>query len=87
MGLLAHVVGEHRVAPGVVLSLDHDPFRTQTAMDPQVLVLALDKGDHVAAEEHLHLGVAVLEKLVLKDLRLVPEKVDLKSTKCHYFAA
>lgn len=76
--LLPHVVGEHRVAPRVVLSLHHDPLvGTQTTMDPQMFVLAFDQCDHITTQEHLHLGVAILKELVLQDLRLVPEKVHL----------
>lgn len=42
-----------------------------------MFVLALHEGDDVAAEKHLHLGVAVLKELVLEDLRLVPKEVHL----------
>jgi len=49
-------------------------------VNTNVLMLALNECDSVAAEKHLHLGVAVLEKLILSDFALVPEKVDLKAS-------
>ena len=40
-------------------------------------MLALDAIDHVAAQEHLHLGEAIFEKLLLRHLNLVAEEVNL----------
>jgi len=48
-------------------------------MNTNMLMLALDECDDVAAEKHLHLCVTVLEELILGDLRLVPEKVHLQA--------
>lgn len=57
---------------------EHDSFCAQTAMHLEVFLLAPDKGDDVAAKQHFHFCVAVLEKLVLGDLRLVAKQVDLR---------
>ena len=43
-------------------------------------MLALDQRDHVTAEQHLHLCVAILEELVLRDLRLVSKHVHLAAS-------
>ena len=63
-------------APRPVRSVNHS-LRTQTSLHFQVLQLALDEADHVAGEEHFHLGVAILEELVLVDVRSVVEHVCL----------
>ena len=80
MALLALVVRQHGVTTTVIIASKHHSFCAKTAVHADVLCLALDKGDHVAAQKHLHLGIPILEKLVLSDLRLVTEQVDLKSS-------
>ena len=49
-------------------------------MNTNVLMLTFNECDGVAAEQHLHFGVTVLEKLIQSDLALVPEKVHLKAS-------
>ena len=57
---------------------EHDSLGTDTPLHPQLLVLLLDCLDYVAAKQHLHLGEAILEELLLRDLNLVREKVYLQ---------
>eukprot|EP00354_Favella_ehrenbergii_P005010 CAMPEP_0170468776 /NCGR_PEP_ID=MMETSP0123-20130129/11828_1 /TAXON_ID=182087 /ORGANISM="Favella ehrenbergii, Strain Fehren 1" /LENGTH=171 /DNA_ID=CAMNT_0010735427 /DNA_START=752 /DNA_END=1267 /DNA_ORIENTATION=+ len=74
--LLSLLVGEHGVATTVrVRPREHDSLRAQTALHFEVLLLALDQRNHVAAQKHLHFSVAVLKELVLSDFGLVPEQV------------
>ena len=51
-------------------------------MHLQVLLLALDQGDYIAAQKHFHLSVPILKELVLSYLGLVTEQIDLKSLTC-----
>ena len=53
-------------------------LRAQTSLHLQLLELALDEADCVAGEEHFHLSVAILEELVLVDVRSVVEHVCLQ---------
>lgn len=44
-----------------------------------MLLLALDQGDYITAQKHLHLSVPIFKELVLSYLGLVTEQIDLKS--------
>ena len=50
-------------------------------MDSKHLVLSLHAVNHIAAQQHLHLRVAILKELVLCDLGLVAKQIDLTDSK------
>ena len=53
----------------------HHMLGAQATVDLQSSVLSFDKRDNIAAEEHFHLSIAILEKLILRDLRSIIEQV------------
>ena len=66
---------DHREASTVLrrCARVHHSLGAQAALHPEVLGLAPDQSDHIAAQKHLHLSVAILEELVLGHLALVAE--------------
>ena len=78
--LLPLVVIEEGESPAIrhLGPREHDSLGTDTPLHPQLLVLLLDCLDYVAAKQHFHLGEAILEELLLRDLNLVREKVYLQ---------
>ena len=77
VGLSASVMVEHRKSATVrqLSSVNHHPFRTQTPLHPQLLMLPFHGIDHIATQEHFHLSEAILEELRLLNLHLVPKEV------------
>ena len=58
-------MGEKRDTSTVVLvSSEHDSLGAKATMGADVLLLALDKANSITAEQHLLLGVTILEKLL-----------------------
>ena len=68
---------DHREASTVLrrCARVHHSLGAQAALHPEVLGLAPDQSDHIAAQKHLHLSVAILEELVLGHLALVSKQV------------
>lgn len=77
MTLFALAVIQHGVS-AIVLSLSSleiDTLSTQTTLHSQVLMLSLDQIDNITAQKHLCFSITVLEKLLLRDFKLVAKQI------------
>ena len=75
--LSASVMVQHRKSTTVcqLSPVKHHPFRTETSLHPQLLMLPFHGIDDIATKEHFHLSEAILKKLRLLNLHLVPKEV------------
>lgn len=81
--LFALAVIQHGVS-AIVLSLSSleiDTLSTQTTLHSQVLMLSLDQIDNITAQKHLCFSITVLEKLLLRDFKLVAKQIYLNFLK------